>query len=70
MTDCNKFGGLGDYKRFRVRHGNRAQNVTSNQMQGTIDAFDLTGTPPHRRLGAEALFNAPLTKTEQDIANL
>jgi hypothetical protein len=44
--------------------------ATSNQMQGTIDAFDLTGTPPHRRLGAEALFNAPLTKTEQDIANL
>jgi hypothetical protein len=39
-------------------------------MQGAIVAFDLTGTPPHRRLGAEALFNAPLTKTEQDIANL
>jgi hypothetical protein len=40
-------------------------------LQGAIDAFDLTGTPPHdmSRL-AEALFTAPLTETEIDDANL
>jgi hypothetical protein len=49
----NKFGGLGEFKRFRVRHGNRAPYVTSNQIQGAIHAEDLTRTPPPRRRGAE-----------------
>jgi hypothetical protein len=66
----NRFGGLGDFRRYRVRDRNRAQNLTSNQMQGAIDAQDLTRTPPHRRRGAEAIFNAPLTKTEKDLNDL
>jgi hypothetical protein len=41
----NKFGGLGEYRHYRVRPGNRAQNVTINQIKGAFDAEDLT-TPP------------------------